>query len=60
VKILWTDPDYDPSLDAFYYARALLIPTPCWTTIQAAQLHVVPPDVVPLTVQDRADLAAGQ
>ncbi len=54
LKALWTDPDFDPGLDAFYYTRALLIPTPRWTTIQAAQQGVVPPDVVPLTVQDRA------
>jgi hypothetical protein len=54
LKTVWTDPDFDPGLDAFYYARVLLIPTPRWTTIQAAQLGVVPPDVVPLTVQDRA------
>lgn len=54
LKTVWKDPDFDPSLDAFYYARSLLIPTPRWTTIQAVQLGVVPPDVVPLTVQDRA------
>jgi hypothetical protein len=54
LKAVWTDPDFDPSLDAFYYARALLIPTPRWTTIQAAQSGVVPPDVVPATIQDRA------
>ncbi len=54
LKTVWTDPDFDPSLDAFYYARVLLIPTPRWTTIQAVKLGVVPPEVVPLTVQDRA------
>jgi hypothetical protein len=32
----------------------LLIPTPRWTTIQAVKLGAVPPDVVPLTVQERA------
>jgi hypothetical protein len=40
---LWTDPDFDPSLDAFYYARVLEIPTPRWTTIQAAQADRTPP-----------------
>lgn len=54
LKTVWTDPNFDPSLDAFYYARVLLIPTPRWTTIQSAQLGVVPPKGVSLTVQDRA------
>lgn len=54
LKAVWTDPDFDPSLDAFYYARVLQIPTPRWTTIEAAKQRVVPPEVVPLTVQDRA------
>jgi hypothetical protein len=50
----WSDPDFDPSLDAFYYARALAIPTPRWTTIQAKELGVAPPETVPATVQERA------
>jgi hypothetical protein len=54
LETVWTDPDFNPSLDAFYYARVLLIPWSRWTTIQAAQIGVVPPSVVPLTVQDRA------
>ena len=35
---MWTDPEFDPSVHAFYYARVLEIPTPRWTTIQAAEL----------------------
>ncbi len=54
LKTIWTDPEFDPSLHAFYYARVLEIPTPRWTTIQAKQLGVAPPDVVPATVQERA------
>jgi hypothetical protein len=54
LKTVWTDPDFDPSLHAFYYARALEIPTPRWSTIQARQLGMAPPDVVPATVQERA------
>lgn len=54
LKQAWTDPDFDPGLHAFYYARVLEIPTPRWTTIQAAQLGVPPPDVVDATLQERA------
>jgi Protein of unknown function (DUF3604) len=54
LKTVWTDPEFDPSLHAFYYARVLEIPTPRWTTIQAHQLGIAPPDVVPSTVQERA------
>ena len=54
LKKVWTDPEFDPSLHAFYYARALEIPTPRWTTIQAHQLGVPIPDVVAATVQERA------
>jgi hypothetical protein len=54
LKSVWTDPEFDPSLPTFYYARVLEIPTPRWTTIQAAQLGIAPPDVVAATVQERA------
>jgi uncharacterized protein DUF3604 len=51
---VWSDPEFDPSLHAFYYARVLEIPTPRWTTIQAAKLGIAPPDVVSATIQERA------
>lgn len=54
LKAVWTDPDFDPGLDAFYYARVLEIPTPRWSTIQAARLGRTPPDGVTATIQERA------
>ena len=54
LKTVWTDPEFDPTAPAFYYARVLEIPTPRWTTIQAAQLGIAPPDVVARTIQERA------
>jgi hypothetical protein len=54
LKTVWRDPEFDPSLHAFYYVRVLEIPTPRWTLIQAVQSGLPPPDVVPLTGQERA------
>jgi hypothetical protein len=54
LKTVWTDPEFDAGLHAFYYARVLEIPTPRWTLIQAVKAGVPPPDVVPLTGQERA------
>ncbi len=54
LKTVWADPEFDASLHAFYYARVLEIPTPRWTLIQAVKAGIPPPDVVPLTGQERA------
>lgn len=54
LKVVWTDPDFDPSLDAFYYVRVLEIPTPRWPLIQARELGVAPPDGVALVTRERA------
>ena len=54
LKKVWKDPDFDPSLHAFYYARVLQIPTPRWTTYDAKKLGVPPPNWVAATVQERA------
>jgi hypothetical protein len=54
LKTVWSDPEFDASLHAFYYVRVLEIPTPRWTLIQAVKAGLPPPDVVPLTGQERA------
>ena len=54
LKTVWTDPEFDASQHAFYYARVLEIPTPRWTLIQAVQSGLAPPNTVPLTGQERA------
>src|SRR5262249_16924258 len=54
LKTVWIDPEFDPAIDAFYYARPLETPTPRWTTIQAKELGIAPPDVVAPTIQERA------
>jgi hypothetical protein len=50
----WQDPDFDADETAFYYVRVLEIPTPRWTTYDAAFFDIDLPDNVPTTLQDRA------
>ena len=51
---VWTDPEFDPSVRAFYYARVLEIPTPRWTAYDAAYFKVKMDPKVPMTTQERA------
>ncbi len=52
--VVWSDPDFDATQRAFYYLRALEIPTPRWSTRDAAELGVAIPDGLPATIQERA------
>ena len=50
----WQDPDFNPSLSAFYYARVLEIPTPRWTAYDAYRFGSNVSKHVPMTTQERA------
>ncbi|EGJ34149.1 hypothetical protein LYNGBM3L_23650 [Moorena producens 3L] len=61
---VWTDPDFDPTQRAFYYARVLEIPTPRWTDYdkafygdewcaEAKEEDPTACDDIPLTLQER-------
>ena len=54
LKTVWKDPDFDPSLRAFYYARVIEIPTPRWTAYEAKRYGITMPSEVPMTTQERA------
>jgi len=54
LSVVWTDPDFNPKQRAVYYVRVLEIPTPRWSTYDAAKLGVQPPKGVPATIQERA------
>ncbi|TFH23634.1 MAG: DUF3604 domain-containing protein, partial [Myxococcales bacterium] len=51
---VWTDPDFDPARDAFYYARVIEIPKPRWSTYDAFRFGVDLPEGASASIQDRA------
>ena len=51
---LWQDPDFDPAVPAFYYARVLQIPTPRHSLYDAVALGLSSAEGQPDTVQERA------
>ena len=51
----WTDPEFDPTQRAFYYARVLQIPTPRYSLFDAIALQMdVKETGHPATIQERA------
>ncbi|MEP3048441.1 MAG: DUF3604 domain-containing protein [Roseibium sp.] len=51
---VWTDPDFDPSQRAVYYARVLEIPTPPWYVYDHFRYGVSLPEGAPTSQQERA------
>ena len=51
---VWTDPDFDPSQRAVYYARVIEIPTPRWSTYDAFRFGISIPEGAPTSTQERA------
>jgi hypothetical protein len=51
---VWSDPDFDPTQPASYYARVLEIPTPRWTAYEAKRYGLSLPAEIPMTGQERA------
>ena len=54
LKAVWTDPDFNPELEAFYYARVIEIPTPRWTLFDQVRYGAEIAKDVPLTNTERA------
>lgn len=54
LRAVWSDPDFDASLSAVYYARVLEIPTPTWQAHDAKFYGFKMPDGIPLKHQERA------
>jgi hypothetical protein len=54
LEAYWKDPSFKPEDKAFYYVRAIEIPTPRWTTYDAKRFGVALPAGVPSAIQERA------
>jgi hypothetical protein len=50
----WTDPDFDPSQRAMYYARVIEIPTPRWATYLAVASGITLSEGIKPWLQERA------
>ena len=54
LKTVWKDPEFDPTIKAFYYVRVLENPTCRWSTWDAIRSGNKPRSDIPLTIQERA------
>ena len=53
-SLKWTDPDFNPQHQAFYYVRVLQIPTPRNGLLDSLALQLDSPPRGPKTIQERA------
>ena len=58
LTIRWEDPDFDSEQKAFYYVRAIEIPTPRWPTYDIKYLGAKPDPKYQLITQERAYTSA--
>jgi hypothetical protein len=54
LQAFWRDPDFNSKQRAFYYVRAIEIPTPRWTTYDAKVFGIDIPKGAPTSIQERA------
>jgi hypothetical protein len=54
LNAVWSDPEFDPKLNALYYVRVLENPTCRWSTWDANRLGVEPNPALEKTIQERA------
>ncbi|MFK7840780.1 MAG: DUF3604 domain-containing protein [Sphingorhabdus sp.] len=54
LQTVWTDPEFDPAIKAFYYVRVLEIPTPRWVVFDALRYKTALSDDVTKIAQERA------
>ena len=54
LKSIWVDPEFDPTVKSFYYARVLENPTCRWSTWDAIKSGNTPREDLHQTIQERA------
>ena len=54
LRTIWTDPEFNPSIRAFYYVRVIEIPTPRWVLFDALRYGAKLLPGTQLKAQERA------